>query len=72
MTERRAFLLRMDPETYTALQRWAADDLRSLNAQVEFVLRRALLAERRLGPRAPPAFNPPVGDGDVPAGTKES
>ena len=72
MTERRAFLLRMDPETYTALQRWAADDLRSLNAQVEFVLRRALLAERRLGPRAPPVFDPPVEENDASAGTKES
>lgn len=71
MTERRAFLLRMDPETYTALQRWAADDLRSLNAQVEFVLRRVLLAEGRLGPQAPPVVDPPVGIGDVPAGTKE-
>jgi hypothetical protein len=72
VAERRAFLLRMDPETYAALQRWAADDLRSLNAQIEFVLRRALLDEGRLGPQAPPAFNPPVGDGDVPVGTKES
>ena len=71
MTERRAFLLRMDPETYAALQRWAADDLRSLNAQVEFVLRRALLGEGRLGPQSPPVLNPPVGDGDVPVGTKE-
>ena len=71
MTERRAFLLRMDPETYVALQRWAADDLRSLNAQVEFVLRRALLAEGRLGPEARPVFDPPAGGGDVPAGTKE-
>ena len=71
MAERRAFLLRMDPETYVALQRWAADDLRSLNAQVEFVLRRALLAEGRLGPQTRPVFDPPVGIGDVPAGTKE-
>ncbi len=40
MAERRAFLLRMDPELHDALQRWAADELRSLNAQIEFVLRR--------------------------------
>ncbi len=39
---RRAFLLRMDPELYAALQRWAGDELRSLNAQIEFLLRRSL------------------------------
>ncbi len=42
MTERKPFLLRLDPETFAALQRWAADDLRSVNGQVEFLLRRAL------------------------------
>ena len=35
-----------------AVQRWAADDLRSLNAQIEFLLRRALIAEGRLKPAA--------------------
>ena len=48
MTERKAFLLRLDPETFAALQRWAADDLRSVNGQVEFVLRRALREAGRL------------------------
>ena len=48
MAERKPFLLRMDPEVYVALQRWAADDLRSLNAQIEYVLRRALAKEGRL------------------------
>ena len=42
MAERKPFLLRLDPETFAALQRWAADDLRSVNGQVEFLLRRAL------------------------------
>lgn len=42
MAERKAFLLRMDPAVLDALQRWAADDLRSLNAQIEFLLRRVL------------------------------
>lgn len=42
MAERKPFLLRTDPALLDALQRWAADDLRSLNAQIEFVLRRAL------------------------------
>ena len=42
MSERKAFLLRIDPEVLDAVQRWANDDLRSLNAQIEFVLREAL------------------------------
>jgi hypothetical protein len=41
VAERKAFLLRIDPELYNALQRWAGDELRSLNGQIEFVLRRA-------------------------------
>jgi hypothetical protein len=48
MSERKAFLLRIDPEVLDALQRWANDDLRSLNAQIEFVLRKALRQEARL------------------------
>ncbi len=42
MSERKAFLLRVDPQLLEAVQRWADDDLRSLNAQIEFLLRRAL------------------------------
>ena len=42
MGERRPFLLRVDPEVLAALERWARDDLRSLNGQIEFLLRRAL------------------------------
>jgi len=48
MAERKAFPLRIDPAIHEALQRWADDELRSLNAQIEFVLRRALLDARRL------------------------
>lgn len=48
MAERKPFLLRLDPETFEALQRWAADDLRSMNGQVEFLLRRALADARRV------------------------
>jgi hypothetical protein len=47
MAERKAFLLRIDPAVLDALQRWAADDLRSLNGQIEFVLRRSLQREGR-------------------------
>jgi len=48
MAERKPFLLRIDRDVLDAVQRWANDDLRSLNAQIEFVLRRALRAEGRL------------------------
>lgn len=40
--ERKKLLLRLDPAVHDALARWAADDLRSTNAQIEFLLRRAL------------------------------
>ena len=55
MSERKPFLLRVDPETLAALQRWAADDLRSLNAHMEFLLRRALLEAGRLPGHPRPA-----------------
>lgn len=42
MADRKSFLIRIDREVLDALQRWANDDLRSLNGQIEFVLRRAL------------------------------
>jgi hypothetical protein len=48
VAERKPFLLRIDPAVLEAVQRWAQDDLRSLNAQIEFLLRRALQAEGRL------------------------
>jgi hypothetical protein len=48
MGERKKLLLRLDPEVYDALAGWAADDLRSVNAQIEYALRRALHAAGRL------------------------
>lgn len=53
MAERKPFLLRVDPALLEALQKWAADDLRSLNAQIEFLLRRTLQREGRM-PRPDP------------------
>jgi hypothetical protein len=53
MAERKAFLLRIDPAILDAVQRWADDDLRSLNSQIEFVLRRSLESAGRL--KAQPA-----------------
>jgi hypothetical protein len=60
VAERKPFLLRMDPEVFDALQRWAADELRSLNGQIEYLLRQSLKESGRLGSprrdgeRAPP------------------
>ena len=48
MAERKAFLVRLDPALHGALQRWADADLRSLNAQIEFLLRRSLRDAGRL------------------------
>jgi hypothetical protein len=45
--ERKSVLLRLDPAVHSALQRWAADDLRSVNAQIELLLREALRASGR-------------------------
>jgi hypothetical protein len=48
MSSRKAFALRVDEKTLAAMQRWADDDLRSLNAQIEWVLREALRKAGRL------------------------
>ena len=48
MADRVPFLVRLDAEVIAALRRWANDDLRSLNAEIEFLLRRALVQARRL------------------------
>ena len=61
MAERKAFLLRIDPAVLAAVQRWADADLRSLNGQIEFLLRKTLRdsgRDRTAEPEARP------GDGD--------
>ena len=62
MPERKSFLLRVDPALLESMQRWANDDLRSLNAQIEFVLRRSLQREGRLRGELASAV-PPSGTG---------
>jgi hypothetical protein len=42
MDEKKRFLLRLDGEDYAALEKWAADELRSVNSQIEFLLKEAL------------------------------
>ena len=54
MAERKAFLLRIDPAILESLQKWADDELRSLNGQIEFVLRRVLQQEGRLKDKKEP------------------
>jgi hypothetical protein len=64
VTERKSVLLRLDPAVHDALARWASDELRSTNAQIEFLLRRALADAGRLPGRAGPMRprgRPPVG-----------
>jgi hypothetical protein len=54
MAPRKSFLLRIDPAVFSALRRWADEELRSLNGQIEFILRRSLQDAGRLGkPRDP-------------------
>jgi hypothetical protein len=48
MAERKSVLLRLDPAVHDALARWAGDELRSTNAQIEFLLRQALAEAGRL------------------------
>ena len=62
MATRKSFALRIDAKTYEAMQRWAKDDLRSLNAQIEFVLRESLRKSGRLRDTKAPAAEP--GDDD--------
>lgn len=60
MAERKSFLLRMDPALWNDLEAWAQDDLRSVNGQIEYLLRQAVL--RRKGQTAsvtPTEPNPP-------------
>jgi hypothetical protein len=54
MAERKSFLLRIDGEVLDALRLWADDELRSLNGQIEFVLRRALRERGRVKETRPP------------------
>ncbi|HEX6472099.1 MAG TPA: hypothetical protein VF069_23610 [Streptosporangiaceae bacterium] len=57
-SERKNVLLRLDPAVYEALARWAGDDLRSTNAQIEFLLRRALADAGRLPGHVRPQRRP--------------
>jgi hypothetical protein len=58
VSERKSILLRLDPAVHDALARWANDELRSTNAQIEYLLRRALADAGRLPRRVTPQRRP--------------
>ncbi len=62
MAERKAFLLRLDPRLHPALEAWAADELRSLNGQLEYLLREALRRAGRLPKKSAPRKDSEVDD----------
>jgi hypothetical protein len=68
MAERKSFLLRIDPALWAELEAWAADELRSVNGQIEYLLKQAVA--KRKGPTAfpsPSAAPPRPGAGESPA-----
>ena len=62
MADRKPFLLRIDSAILEAYQRWAADELRSVNGQIEFVLRRALQQQHRTVEPGPSTQGPEAKD----------
>jgi hypothetical protein len=58
MKERKPFLLRIDPALWADLEAWAQDELRSVNGQIEYLLRQAVLKRRGGGPPRPPPAAP--------------
>jgi hypothetical protein len=54
VSDRKPFLLRIDPKVLKALEKWASDDLRSVNGQIEFLLRKALADAGRSRDGEPP------------------
>jgi hypothetical protein len=57
--EKKGFLLRIDRDVLDALQRWASDDLRSLNGHMEYLLRDALKRAKRMPKQSAPDAQPP-------------
>lgn len=70
MAEKKKFLLRVDPALHEALERWAADELRSVNGQIEFLLAEAVRKAGRGRGEPPPGSSPGSGSSATPpAGT---
>jgi hypothetical protein len=64
LAQRKAFLLRIDPNLLEQIQHWADDDLRSLNGQIEFLLRRALIESGRTRKELDPTTTHPPSNPD--------
>lgn len=64
--DRKAFLLRTDPLLWKEIERWAADELRSVNGQIEFILREAVRRRRKPGGGEPTAPDPAPGTESTP------
>jgi hypothetical protein len=62
--ETKPFLLRIDPRVLAAVQRWAEEELRSLNGQIEFILRQALIKRGVKLTEEPPSVGGPSNDGE--------
>ena len=65
--ERKAFLIRADPSLWKEIEGWAADELRSVNGQIEFILREAVRRRRGAASAASPAQGAARGPDDPPA-----
>lgn len=63
MAERKPFLLRIDPALWAEVEAWAQDELRSVNGQIEYILRQAV--QKRRGPATPRVANPPGHSGST-------
>ncbi|ACU59377.1 type II toxin-antitoxin system antitoxin [Chitinophaga pinensis] len=63
MADKKTFVLRIDTQTYEAIEKWAADEFRSINGQLEWIIHRALKEAGRTvktGPEKPPKKNDPA------------
>ena len=69
---RKNFALRVSPELYAALERWAADDLRSVNAQIEYLLTEAARRSGRWRPRQKPVADPDTASAPFPPDVSDS
>jgi hypothetical protein len=62
MAQRKSFVLRIDPALWTEIERWAQEELRSVNGQIEYLLKRAVVTRRRMledDANDPPLHDPP-------------
>ena len=69
MDKRKSFLLRVDPELWAEVEAWAAAELRSVNGQIEYLLRQAVGRRRGAGAQPVPAAGRPRGGGALPPGS---